>query len=154
MPPDIVAVPASGKSELWTMYQRYARELAPMANIRPVNGEIPDARFEDYWTLPSHWPYWAVFDGAHIGFALIRAEGDAMRMAQFYIVPERRREGLGFAFAQALLARHPGPWRIRQMAANTKAVAFWRRVVDPFGYSETRFTDKGIARVEQRLIVT
>jgi predicted acetyltransferase len=154
MPLQIVAVPSSEKADLWTMYQRYAHELAPMANIQPVNGEIPDPTFDDYWRLDKHWPYWAVLDGVRIGFALIRHEPDHMRMAQFYIAPEHRREKSGMTFARELLKRHPGSWRIRQMAANTKAVAFWRRVVEPYGYSETQFEDKGLPRVEQALVVT
>jgi predicted acetyltransferase len=153
MTPGIVAVPESEKPDLWTMYQRYASELAPMANIAPVNGAYADPTFDDYWRLEKHWPYWAIRNGDRVGFALVRGESEHMRMAQFYIAPEYRRENLGLIFARALLARYPGPWRIRQMAVNTKAVAFWRRVVEPFDCSESHFTDKGIDRVEQSLIV-
>jgi predicted acetyltransferase len=153
MQPDIVAVPLSEKPDLWTMYQRYARELAPMANVQPVNGEIQDRSFDDYWRVEKHWPYWAVVDGERVGLALVRFEPQHMRMAQFYIAPEHRRAGLGLTFARALLARHPGPWRIRQMAVNTKAVAFWRRVVEPFDFTEAEFSDKGLDRVEQSLTV-
>jgi len=137
------------------MYQRYAHELAPMANVVPVNGEIAAPDFDDFWQKPRHWPFWAVLGGARIGFALIRfvPELDAMQMAQFYIAPQYRRKDHGLEFARAVLARHPGSWRIRQMAANTGAVAFWRRVVEPHGYTEARYTNKGIERVEQTLTV-
>jgi predicted acetyltransferase len=153
MPSEFVAVPESEKPDLWTMYQRYASELAPMANIAPVNGTYADPTFDDYWRVEKHWPYWAVRGGQRVGFALVRYEPEHMRMAQFYIAPEYRREKLGLDFARGLLARHPGLWRIRQMAANPNAVAFWRRAVEPFAYSETRFSDKGLDRVEQSLIV-
>jgi predicted acetyltransferase len=155
MQPDIVAVPLSEKPDLWTMYQRYARELAPMANIQPVEGEITDPTFDNYWHEDGHWPFWAVRDGVRIGFALICfvPEYQGMRMAQFFIAPEYRRENLGLYFARRLLTRYPGTWRIRQMAANTKAVAFWRRVVEPFDYSQATFVDKGLERVEQTVTV-
>jgi predicted acetyltransferase len=153
MRPEIVAVPESEKPDLRTMYQRYASELAPMANITPVNGQYVDPTFDDYWREEKHWPFWASRDGLRVGFALVRYEPEHMRMAQFYIAPEYRREDLGLIFARTLLARYPGPWRIRQMAVNTKAVAFWRRVVEPFDYSESHFIDKGIDRVEQALTV-
>jgi len=39
------------------------------------------------------------------------------------------------------------------MAANTPAVAFWRKVTAPYGYSEDLFHDRGLDRVEQTLIV-
>jgi predicted acetyltransferase len=153
MQPDIIAVPESGKPDLWTMYQRYASELAPMANISPVHGAYADPTFDDYWREEKHWPYWAVRDGRRIGFALVRVESVYMRMAQFYIAPECRRKNLGLIFARALLARYPGPWRIRQMAVNAKAVAFWRRVVEPYDHTEACFSDKGLDRVEQSLTV-
>ncbi|HEY2071533.1 MAG TPA: GNAT family N-acetyltransferase [Rhizomicrobium sp.] len=143
--PEIAEIATAEKPALWAMYQRYARELAPMANIQPVDNEIPAPDFDDFWKKPRHWPLWASADGARIGFALIRfmPAFDAMQMSQFYIVPGHRRGGCGQAFARTLLARHPGPWRIRQMAANTSAVAFWRRVAD-----------KGLDRVEQRFMVS
>ena len=155
MSPEIVAAPLAEKAEFWAMYQRYAHELAPMANIAPVNGEIPSPDFDDFWEKPKHWPLWAFAGGKRVGFALIQflPEDDAMRVAQFYIAPEHRRGGLGLAFARALFARHPGPWRMREMAANTGAVAFWRKAAAPFGYSETTYIDKGIGRVEQTFIV-
>ena len=153
---EIRAVPLSEKSDLWAMYQRYALELAPLVNVQPVNGVIADPRFDKYWREPRHWPFWAIANGRQVGFALICfvPEEQAMRVAEFYIAPEYRRDGVGTTFARALLARHPGPWRIRQIAANTAAVAFWRNVVEPYGYSETCFVDRGIDRIEQTLIVT
>ena len=155
MPVEVLAVPSSERNELWTMYQRYAHELAPMANVVPVKGEIPAPDFGDFWQKPRHWPFWAVLDGKRIGFALIRFVPDmsAMQMAQFYIAPEYRRNDYGLAFARAVIARHPGAWRIRQMAANMAAVAFWRHVVEPYGYTETSFSHNGIDRVEQTLTV-
>ena len=76
-----------------------------------------------------------------------------MRMGEFYVLSEYRRTGVGMAFAQALLAKFPGPWRIRQIVANAGATAFWRRVVQPFGYSESAFDHNGIPRIEQALTV-
>jgi predicted acetyltransferase len=153
---EIRAVPFSEKPELWAMYQRYAYELAPLVNVEPVGGVFTDPRFDNYWREPNHWPFWALVDGQRVGFALIRfvTEEQTMRVAEFYVTPEHRRARIGVALAGHLLAQHPGPWRIRQIAANTPAVAFWRRVAEPYGYSETSFVDRGIDRVEQFLIVT
>lgn len=150
---EVAAVPLFEKANLWAMYQRYAGELGPMANIAPVNGIYADPSFDDYWLAEKHWPYWAVSDGQRVGFALVRYEPEHMRMAQFYIAPEYRRDQLGTSFARELLKRHPGPWRIRQMATNPNAVLFWRRVCEPFGYEEVQFEDKGLGRFEQSLIV-
>lgn len=155
MPPEIVAVPQSQKADLWAMFQAFARELAPMANVQAVNGVIPYAPFDLYWQEENRWPFWAALNGERIGFALVRfaPELNVMQMAEFYIIPEYRLGGYGTAFAQALLKRFPGRWKIRQIAANTHATAFWRKVAEPFGYTEETFAQNGIDRVEQTLTV-
>ena len=155
MPVDIVAVPVSGKGDLWAMFQLYAAELAPLVNLQPTDGVYPYAYFDDYWRDDQRWPFWAMQDGERIGFALVRfaPEHEAMQMAEFYIAPAHRKEGLGFAFAQGLLKMFPGPWKIRQILANKGATAFWRKVAQPYGYTEERFAVSGIDRIEQTLTV-
>jgi len=155
MSPEIVAVPSSEKSDLWAMFQLYAAELAPMVNLQPVDGIFPYAYFDDYWQDDQRWPFWAMEDGARVGFALVRfaPEHDAMQMAEFFILPAHRRGGIGLNFAKGLLARFPGPWKIRQILANQAATAFWRRVVESYGYTEETFPLNGIDRIEQTLTV-
>ena len=152
---EIAPVPQGEKPAMWAMYQAYAGELAPMVNVEPVNGVYCDPRFDLYWIERTRWPYWAMSSGERAGFAMVHVDPEfgGMRMGEFYIRPEFRRAGIGHAFANTLLARHPGSWRIRQISGNTAAVAFWRRVAERFGYTEDRFIDKGFARVEQRFSV-
>jgi predicted acetyltransferase len=155
MPPAIVGVPLSEKPDLWAMFQLYAAELAPLVNLKPVNGVFPYAYFDRYWQDARRWPLWAMENGARIGFALVRfaPEHDAMQVAEFFILPAHRKGGNGARFAQGLLRRFPGPWKIRQIAANTGATAFWRKVAAPHGYTEETFRLDGIDRVEQTLVV-
>jgi predicted acetyltransferase len=155
MSPQIVAVPLSEKADLWTMLQIYAAELAPMVNLQPVDGVYPYAYFDDYWQDDQRWPFWAIEGGARIGFALVRfvPELNATQMAEFFILPEYRRGGAGSHFAKGLLTRFPGPWKIRQILANKAATAFWRRVAEPYGYTEETFSQNGIDRIEQTLMV-
>jgi predicted acetyltransferase len=155
MSPEIVAVPPSEKSELWAMFQTYAAELAPMVNLKPTDGVYPYAYFDDYWRDDQRWPFWAMENGKRIGFALVRfaPEHNAMQMAEFFVVPARRRDGTGSRFAQGLLQRFPGLWKIRQIGVNTGATAFWRRVAEPYGFTEEMFVVDDIDRVEQTLTV-
>jgi predicted acetyltransferase len=155
MSPQIIAVPSSEKSDLWAMFQTYAAELAPMAGVTPVDGVIPYPYFDDYWQDETRWPFWAVLDGARIGFALVRfaPEDNAMQMAEFFILPAHRRGGSGLNFAHDLLARFPGPWKIRQIVANKGATAFWRRVAEPYSHTEETFPQNDIDRIEQTLTV-
>jgi predicted acetyltransferase len=152
---DIVAVPEAEKSDLWAMFQRYAAELAPHANAKPVDGVHPYAPFDLYWQEDRRWPFWAVVNGERAGFALVRfaAELDAMQMAEFYVVPACRRAGIGLGFARGLLLQYPGRWKIRQIATNKAAIAFWRKVVSGYAYTEASFPHKGIDRLEQTLVV-
>ena len=155
MTPGIAPVTLAEKSDLWAMFQRYAAELSPMATGKPLTGEVDYPTFDNYWREDRHWPFWAMQGCERAGFALIRfvPELSAMQIAEFYIVPECRRDGVGTAFARTLMQRHPGCWTMRQMTVNTGAVAFWRKVVEPYGFTETRYIDKGIDRVEQTLNV-
>ncbi|HEY2032060.1 MAG TPA: GNAT family N-acetyltransferase [Rhizomicrobium sp.] len=155
MPPEIVAVPLSEKSDLWAMFQTYAAELASMVNMTPVDGVYPYEPYDNYWREERHWPFWAVRDGTRIGFALVRfaPELNAMQMAEFFVLPAHRKGGNGLLFARGLLARFPGLWKIRQIVANKGATTFWRRVVEPYGYTEEMFPHKGIDRIEQMLTV-
>ncbi len=155
MQPEPVPVPLVEKPDLWAMFQLYGAELAPHAIVKPVNGILPYSPFDLYWQEDKRWPFWAMIDGQRVGFALVRfaPEHNAMQMAEFYILPDQRRGGTGLAFARSLLTRFPGPWKMREIVTNKGAVAFWRRVVEPYGFSEESYTDKGIARIEQTLMV-
>jgi predicted acetyltransferase len=151
----IITVPPPEKNALWAMFQTYAAELAPLVNMATVDGVFPYEPFENYWREERHWPFWAMRDGERIGFALVRfaPELDATQMAEFFVLPLHRRGGNGLLFARDLLARFPGPWKIRQIAANKAATAFWRRVAEPYGYTEETFAQKHVDRIEQTLTV-
>ena len=149
-------VTADEKSALWDMLQTYIGELSAYTGGKPTDGMYPYAYFDPYWTDANRSPFWAVADDRHVGFALVYREGadGAMRMAEFYIRPECRRNGRGKDFAQQLLLRFPGAWRIRQIVLNQPAVAFWHRVLEGWAYSETRFWVDGLERFEQSVVVS
>jgi predicted acetyltransferase len=152
---NVEPVPIGEKLILWDMLQSYIDELAVYAGAQRVNGAYEYKWFDAYWTDETRWPFWAKEDGSRAGFALILhdADANAMRVGEFYIRPEFRRAHIGEAFALALLQRFPGPWKIRQMAANTPAVAFWRRTLAPYDYTEANFIDRNLERFEQTLVV-
>ena len=77
--------------------------------------------------------YIARDDGHYVGFALTapavvtRTEGTWME--QFFVLKRHRRSGIGRALARYVFFSHPGPWELGQMAGNTTAYLFWRRVI-------------------------
>jgi predicted acetyltransferase len=148
-----VAVPLGEKPALWRMLQRYIPEMLAYMVEKPRGGDIPFPSFDSYWTEAGNRPFWAMAGSERVGFALVGRESDWTRMKEFYIPPEFRRGGMGKSFARQILAMYPGQWKIRQMAVNAPAVAFWHGVIEGYAFTEERFTDKGMERVEQTFVV-
>jgi predicted acetyltransferase len=152
---EIVAVPESEKSVLWDMLQDYIAGLAGYVDAKPVNGAYAYENFDKYWTDGDRFPFWAIGCGERVGFALVwhDREQNIYQMAEFYMRPESRRMNLGTAFARGVIGRFPGRWNIRQIALNTPAVAFWRRALAPYNFTEENFWDHGLERWEQSFAI-
>jgi GNAT superfamily N-acetyltransferase len=70
-----------------------------------------------------------VCDGIDAGYALYRELPEFLHLRQFYVLPERRRRGIGAAALGALREREfPSGKRVlvEAMTWNTAALAFWR----------------------------
>ena len=150
---EVQAIPISEKSELWTDLQDYIDEMrAYDEGIERVDGVYQYEWFDHYWDGGERWPFWAIVNGERSGFALLRREETGeMEMAEFYIRPHFRRGGVGLAFARALLAKYPGPWRISEYRDNAAAVRFWLKVIEPFAFTEEAYIgDSGKPRLLQR----
>lgn len=153
MVPDIVPVPQSDKTLLWSHFQDYAHELTQYGTHRRVNGEYPYPYFDLYWREPERHPFWAMAEGKRAAFALVRT-GERTEMAEFYSLPQFRRTGVALPFAQAILRRFPGPWELTQYKSNAGAVAFWRRVIANHPFEESTYVgDSGVERLRQTFTV-
>ncbi len=148
---EILPVPKSDKPALWAMLQAYIAGMTAYIDVKPVDGIYAYEHFDKYWTDGDRFPFWAIHSGERIGFALVwqDRDHDIFRMAEFYVRPESRRLNLGTAFARDVIARFPGRWKIRQIALNAPAVAFWRRALAPYHFTEENFMDRGLERWEQ-----
>jgi predicted acetyltransferase len=114
------------------MLSNYLAELSAYAEMRD---EYP--YFDDYWREPGvRWPY-LIQDGERtIGFAFVRAipdEGCDASMAEFYVLPSARGGGRGTTAVAALLAAHPGVWRLNILPRNAPAQAFWPKALAAAG---------------------
>lgn len=79
-------------------------------------------------------------DACHDGFLLMEGEapigfmvvftGTPRDVSECYILPARRRQGLGLYLAGEIFGRYPGSWQIRQIQGADRALLFWRRVLD------------------------
>ncbi|HGM6702258.1 TPA: GNAT family N-acetyltransferase [Serratia marcescens] len=83
-----------------------------------------------YWREVGRYPYLMLSDRQTAGFALVRRLDSAtVEMAEFYIKPEWRHNGLGQRAARALFVQHPGGWSLSVSQDNPRGLAFWRSVI-------------------------
>lgn len=74
-----------------------------------------------------------------VGFASICGLASEPRhVAEFFVVRGARRQGVGRAAVQKLLALHPGAWEIPFQEHNVAAACFWRGVATSVGGDAAR----------------
>ena len=121
------------------VYRDYIAELsASKTGLFPVLGEWPTREGEfliGWFADPSAYPFVIVNNGQRVGFALVarppvfpRPTVD-YRMAEFFIIEEARRRGVGASAAALLFNRFAGDWEVLEDQQNRTALAFWRRVI-------------------------
>jgi len=113
----------------------------------------PDGRF-GYRHLPLYWSepdrrfaFLIRCDGRVGGFILVTrgspvtSDPDVLDVAEFFVVRQYRRAGVGRQAASLLWARLPGKWIVRVLETNRGALAFWRDTVATFtggSFAESR----------------
>ena len=132
--PLIELVPVDADDErLARLLQLYIHEWSELV---PVEIGL-DARFR-YDKLPryrdreSHMALLIVepIAGRPLGFALaMRDDQQRWHVEEFFVIAGARGRRIGAIAAQALFARHPGPWTLTVREENPDALAFWRRVM-------------------------
>lgn len=111
----------------------YLRELS--AYIPAETSASDDYPYLDtYWSEPGRTPYLLSWDGDTAGFALVNRWSPSGRctdwsMAEFFVRPNYRRQGIGAAAFHEIARLHPGIWEVPILAANKVAFAFWRKVL-------------------------
>lgn len=140
--------PAAASDEIVMRHlaQLYAYDFAAIMGWDiPDSGRFPDALVDGCFAGGPRHPFLLRAGGRLAGFAIVetrsRLTGDpAVRdMAEFFVARPLRGRGVGAAAARALFDRFGGSWEVRQTAANTAALAFWRRVIA--AYTAGAFTE-------------
>ena len=67
-----------------------------------------------------------------IGFAVLGKQSGKNDVAEFYIVPDFRRQDFGKKFAFEIFDMYPGSWQVRQIEGAEKARCFWRAVIKEY----------------------
>ncbi len=152
-------VPLAEKDVLARHLQSYLAEHAVFTGRSPHAGVYDYPWFDDYWRNPdSRWPYWMRCEDEFVALAFVHLDDtdNHYELAEFFVAAPFRGRGLGDRFARDVILRFPGEWKLHQVAANTRAVTFWRRVIGNLAdYSEAPMRrGDGIDRIEQRFVVS
>jgi predicted acetyltransferase len=128
--------PASKKEKpvIFRLLQPYVEELSHFPDDNPdykdENGIYPCAYLDSYWQENGKYAYILYGDKKLAGFALVIKEGENWEMAEFYVLPEFRRHGLGSACALDIFRKHPGEWRIGFNKHNEASRAIWQGLAE------------------------
>lgn len=102
----------------------------------------PDGKYtiDVDWRTPNIGYYWK--EGSKIvGFSIIEPIDGYFEIVDFYVVPPCRKKMIGKNMAFAVFDKHPGPWRVRQIAGSEAATKFWRKVIGEYtnkNYAESK----------------
>ena len=133
------------------MYRDYLVELsASKTGLFPALGEWDDRENEflaGWFSDPGAHPFVILNGGHRAGFALVSKPpvmprtSVQYRMAEFFVVGNARRRGVGASAAWLLFNRFAGDWEVLEDEQNRPALQFWRRVIARMTngrYSENR----------------
>ena len=122
------------------LLQPYLSELAQFEDIRPdqpnASGEYEYQYLESYWTEKDRYPYLFYLKEKLAGLAFVRKEENYYSMAEFYILPEFRRLGLGMAFAIEIFKKHTGVWKIGFNKQNIPSRQLWKKLAQNLAHSD------------------
>jgi predicted acetyltransferase len=100
-----------------------------------ANGRFgPYEYMDDYWRDADRRPFLIESDGRTAGFALVNAlshRGAPIdhAMAEFFVLRQFRRSGVGQEAARTIFTANPGRWELAIAAPNAAARAFWPRAI-------------------------
>jgi predicted acetyltransferase len=99
---------------------------------------------DHYWTEAGRYPFIVRVEGQLAGLVLVRTldeseSGNTYSMAEFFILRNYRRQGVGQFVAQRIFDKFPGQWSVAQVENNRVAQAFWRKVI--FEYTQGNFEE-------------
>lgn len=102
------------------------------------DGRFGYTKLSLYWNVPGRRPFLVRVDGKLAGFALVASGPDVSGrqrvwdMAEFFVLRQYRRRGLGTNVAHMIWKQFPGPWEVRVMRANVPAQRFWENAISKF----------------------
>jgi len=142
--PDVISLELVSYAEeplLANLLELYIHDLTAVFPGLEIgsDGRFGYPRLQEYWTQPTRrFPFLLRSDGRLAGFALVQRgspvadDPDTLDMAEFFVLRQYRRRGIGTRAAALVWERLPGSWTIRVLDTNARALAFWREAIGDF----------------------
>jgi predicted acetyltransferase len=147
---DVKDTTAADERLIRNLYPLYLHDLTAFTEFYDLDEE--GQFYPDYlpdWLgrrLPVVHPMVIRAEGRPAGFAFVGQApfphmnpGRDLRMCEFFVLQRWRRRGVGRRAAHAVFERFRGRWEVSELAANTAAIGFWRRVIGE--HTGGRFTE-------------
>lgn len=137
----VVPVELADKEIVRQLLEFNAYEFARLRDDAELNeqGRFGYSWLDNYWTEPERHPFLIRVDTRIGGLALVRGT-NPYSVAEFLVMPQYRRRGVGVVAARQLFDLFGGEWSVHQVPGNADAVAFWHRAI-PVAFSETSNAD-------------
>jgi predicted acetyltransferase len=134
---EVVRAELADKEVLRQLLEFNAYEFARLSDDAVLNerGRFGYSWLDHYWTEPTRYPFLIRVRGQIGGIVLVTGT-DPRSIAEFLVMPQYRRLGVGLAAARYVFELFGGAWSVHEVPGNEAAVAFWRRAI-PVEFAET-----------------
>lgn len=143
----LIPASKSNKKTLRVMLDIYLLELSQYQDI-----DLDYPYLDSYWQEDqARWPYLMQSKTAPAGFVLVNTWSPSgqvtdFAIAEFFIAPNARKNGLGQQAAQEAFSTHPGQWELSVSNTNNVAKKFWLRVLAKTNATQIAHGSKTIFR--------
>jgi predicted acetyltransferase len=135
----IQIVSSQKMEEMRKYFYEYLIELSEFdKDIKFDENNIPIYKwFNCYWEDKDRYPLYLIVDDVIAGFALIREMNNmSYDFAEFYILPEYRKDNNALWFALEITNLFPGEFTFSTRFTNPRAIKFWSKFAKIFESNE------------------
>ncbi len=138
------AIPLERKPVLERLLQLYLYNMTGTEEARNEEANLnEEGLFEhrwidSYWKEPGRHPFFIRIDGHLAGFVLVNrhtqviSPGDGWSIAEFFVIRNYQRRGIGRRVAFRTFDQSPGKWEVRWLRNNAEANAFWPKIIGEY----------------------
>ncbi len=117
------------------LQQLYEFEFSALTGYKVNSDGLFDQEYlRSTWSKSGVDIYVASVDGQLAGFAVVNlssmlAKPDTRDIAEFFIMPDFRKQKIGTKFIQSIFAKYPGNWQVRQIPELDQVRSFWQKAI-------------------------